>query len=230
MIFLRNNAPVIADVLALVTAVFMSASAWLVFNYAPMEEVMGWPQKIFYFHVPIAIVCYVGFFFTFIGSIGFLWTKDFMWDRVAVSGAETGVVFTILMLATGMLWGRPIWGAYWTWDPRLTTSLILLIIFAGYLILRSRVEDETLRARYAAVMGIVGYADVPLVHYSVKLWSRGIHPVLEKKAGDPGMHPDMYTAFKVCLVTFFLLFILVFIQRLRLETLKDEVERLKTHR
>jgi heme exporter protein C len=98
------------------------------------------------------------------------------------------------------------------------------------LILRSRVEDETLRAKYAAVVGIVGYADVPLVHYSVKLWSRGIHPVLDKSAGDSGMHPDMLTAFQVCLITFFLLFVLVFIQRLRLETLSDEVERLKIHR
>lgn len=230
MKFLKDNAPIAADILAALTAVLMAVSAWMAFNYAPMEEVMGWPQKIFYFHVPLAIMCYVGFLFTFIGSIGFLWKKDFMWDRVAVSGAETGVVFTILVLATGMFWGKPIWGAYWTWDPRLTTSLILLIIFSGYLILRSRVEDETLRAKYAAVMGIVGYADVPLVHYSVKLWSRGIHPVLEKKAGDPGMHPDMYMTLKVCFVTFFLLFILVFIQRLRLETLKDDVERLKTQR
>jgi heme exporter protein C len=230
MSFLKKNAPVIADVLAVVTAIFMAASAWLAFNYAPMETVMGWPQKIFYFHVPIAIMCYVGFLFTFIGSIGFLWTKDFMWDRVAVSGAETGIVFTTLVLATGMFWGKPIWGAYWTWDPRLTTSLILLIIFSGYLILRSRVEDETLRAKYAAVMGIVGYADVPLVHYSVKLWSRGIHPVLEKKAGDPGMHQDMYLALEICFVTFLLLFTLVFIQRLRLETLKDDVNRLKIQR
>ncbi|MBF0291768.1 MAG: cytochrome c biogenesis protein CcsA [Nitrospinae bacterium] len=230
MKFLKDNAPIAADILAVATAVFMALSAWMVFNYAPMEEVMGWPQKIFYFHVPLAIMCYVGFLFTFIGSIGFLWKKDFVWDRVAVCGAETGVVFTILVLATGMFWGKPIWGAYWTWDPRLTTSLILLIIFSGYLILRSRVEDETLRAKYAAVMGIVGYADVPLVHYSVKLWSRGIHPVLEKKAGDPGMHPDMYMALKVCFVTFVLLFFLVFIQRLRLETLKDDVERLKTQR
>lgn len=230
MNFIKNNISLITNALAGVTAVMMAVSVWLVFNYAPMEEVMGWPQKIFYFHVPIAIMCYVGFFLTFAGSIGFLWKKDFKWDRVAVAGAETGVLLTILMLATGMFWGKPIWGAYWTWDPRLTTSLILLIIFAGYLILRSRVEDETLRAKYAAVVGIVGYADVPLVHYSVKLWSRGIHPVLDKSSGDSGMHPDMLTAFQVCLVTFFLLFILVFIQRLRLETLIDEVERLKTHR
>ena len=225
---LRANLPIIADALAALTAVMMAVSIYLVFGFAPMEEVMGWPQKIFYFHVPIAITCYVGFFFCFIGSIGYLWTKNFMWDRIAVAGAETGVLLSILMLATGMLWGKPIWGAYWTWDPRLTTSFVLWLIFAGYLILRGRVEDPVMRAKYAAVMGIVGYADVPLVHYSVKLWSRGIHPVLEKSGGDSGMHPDMFTAFKVCLVTFFLLFLLVFIQRVRVEFLTGEVERLKS--
>ncbi|MBI4665751.1 MAG: cytochrome c biogenesis protein CcsA [Nitrospinae bacterium] len=223
----RKNLPLIADVLTIITGVLMALSVYLVFFHAPLEEVMGWPQKIFYFHVPIAISCYFGFFFTFIGSIGYLWTKDFKWDRLAVAGAETGIVFTILMLGTGMLWARPIWGSYWTWDPRLTTSLILLIIFVGYLILRSRVEDETLRAKYAAVMGIVGYADVPLVHYSVKLWSRGIHPVIERSANDPGMHPDMFTAFKVCIVTFILLFALLLIQRVRLGYVNSEIERLK---
>jgi len=145
------------------TAVMMTLSIYMVFAYAPMEKIMGWPQKIFYFHVPIAISCYVGFFITFVGSIGYLWTKDLRWDRIAVSGADLGVMLATLMLLTGMMWGRPIWGAYWTWDPRLTTSFILWLIFVGYLILRTRVEDEVTRAKYAAVMGIIGYADVPLV-------------------------------------------------------------------
>ncbi|MBI5816109.1 MAG: cytochrome c biogenesis protein CcsA [Nitrospinae bacterium] len=227
MNFVKRSLPAIATALTAASAAMMMVSIYLVFSFAPMEAVMGWPQKIFYFHVPISIMCYIGFFFTFAGSIGYLWTKNFMYDRLALAGAETGVMLSVLMIATGMLWGKPIWGAYWTWDPRLTTSFVLWLIFAGYLILRGRVEDETMRAKYAAVMGIVGYADVPLVHYSVKLWNRGIHPVLEKSGGDSGMHPDMLTAFKACLVTFFLLFLLVFAQRLRCEFVKGEVERLK---
>lgn len=151
-------------------------------------------------------------------------------DHLAVAGAEVGLLCATLTLITGMLWGRPIWGAYWTWDPRLTTTFILWLIYAAYLILRSQVEDETLRAKYAAVMGIVGFADVPLVHFSVKLWSRGIHPVIERGPGDPGMHPDMFTAFKVSLAAMAVLFAVVFILRARVEFLRAEVERLKSAR
>lgn len=230
MNFIKKNIGVISDALTALAAISMAVSIYLVFVHAPLEKVMGWPQKIFFFHVPIAIACYVGFFITFAGSIAYLWTKDLKWDRIAVSGADTGVMFATLVLITGMLWGKPIWGAYWTWDPRLTTSFILWLIFVGYLILRSRVEDEVMRAKYAAVMGIIGYADVPLVHWSVKLWSRGIHPVLEKKPGDPGMHPDMFTALQACFVTFFLLFLLVMIHRVRYELLKGEVGQIKSLR
>ena len=211
-------------ILAALTAVMMLISVYMVIFYAPLEANMGWPQKIFYFHVPIAVICYVGFFITFAGSIGFLMTKNLAWDRYAVSGAEIGVLFATLMLITGMMWGKPIWGYYWTWDPRLTTSLVLWLIFVGYLILRGQVADEMYRARYAAVVGIIGYADVPLVHWSVKLWSRGIHPP------KPGLHPDMKTALMVCFVTFALLFAVVFIQRLRYENLKAAVGALKTSR
>ncbi len=227
MNFIKNNINVIALGLTALGAVLMSVSIYMTFEFAPYEKVMGAPQKIFYFHVPVAIACYLGFFVTFVGSIGYLWTKDLVWDRFAVAGAEIGILFATLMLITGMLWGKPIWGAYWTWDPRLTTSFVLWLIFVGYLILRTRVEDEVLRAKYAAVMGIVGYADVPLVHWSVKLWSRGIHPVIEKTADDPGMHPDMYTAFKYCLITFFILFAIMLVQRVRYGLLKSEVEHIK---
>ncbi len=228
MNFIRNNINVISSALVLVTAVMTLLSIYMIFMFAPMEKVMGAPQKIFYFHVPIAISCYIGFFITFAGSVGYMWTKNLAWDRFAVAGAEVGVVFASLMIVTGMLWGKPIWGAYWTWDPRLTTAFILWLIFAGYLILRTRVDDEVMRAKYAAVVGIIGYADVPLVHWSVKLWSRGIHPVIEKTSSDPGMHPDMFVTFKICFVTISLLFILMFIQRVRYEFLKADVEILKS--
>lgn len=227
MNFIRQNINTITTALTALAAVLMMVSIYLIFFYAPVEKFMGLPQKIFYFHVPIAVIAYIGFFITFVSSIGYLWTNNLYWDRFAVSGAHIGILFIALTLITGMLWGKPVWGAFWTWDPRLTTSFILWLIYAGYMILRSQVDDEHIRAKYAAVMGIVGFADVPLVHYSVKLWSRGIHPVIERSPGDPGMDPAMFTTFKVGMVTIFVLFVVVFIQRVRYEFIKSDVEYLK---
>ncbi len=226
-IILRNIG-VITAALAAVTVVLMLLSIYMIFVFAPVEQFMGMPQKIFYFHVPIAMISYVGFFITFVCSIAYLVTGNLTWDRFAICGAQIGVLYITLTLLTGMLWGKPIWGVYWSWDPRLTTSFVLWLIYAGYLVLRSAVEDETMRAKYAAVMGIVGFADVPLVHYSVKLWSRGIHPVIERGPGDPGMHPDMFTTFKVSMITMLLLFVLLFITRVRYEFLAAEVEHIKS--
>jgi len=222
MNFIRRNIAIITNALTILAAVMMVFSIYLIFFYAPVEQFMGLPQKIFYFHAPIAMMCYVGFFITFVSSIGYLWTSSLHWDRFAVSGAHTALLFIALTLITGMLWGKPIWGAYWTWDPRLTTSFILWLIYAGYMILRSQVDDEYIRAKYSAVMGIVGFADVPLVHYSVKLWSRGIHPP------RPELHPAMLSTFKVTIVTIFILFVVVYIQRVRYEFIKCDVEHLKT--
>jgi heme exporter protein C len=210
-----------AKAATVLAAIAVPVAIYMTFIYAPVEAVMGWPQKIFYFHVPIAVLTYLGFMVTFAGSIGYLWKNDMKWDRYAVVGAEVGVLFASLMLITGMLWGRPIWGAYWTWDPRLTTSLVLWLIFVGYLLLRSQVGEPTMRAKYAAVVGIVGYADVPLVHYSVQLWSRGIHPP------KPELHPDMATALKVSFVAITLVFVALFLTRLRYEILRDRVDRIK---
>jgi len=227
MNFIRRNISVVTGALTVLAAVMMTISIYLIFFYAPVEKVMGLPQKIFYFHAPIAIMCYVGFFITFVSSIGYLWTSSLHWDRFAVSGAHTGLLFIALTLITGMLWGKPIWGAYWTWDPRLTTSFIMWLIYAGYMVLRSQVDDEYIRAKYSAVMGVIGFADVPLVHYSVKLWSRGLHPVIERAPGDPGMDPAMFSTFKVCVITIFILFVVVFIQRVRYEFIKCDIEHLK---
>ncbi|MBF0171439.1 MAG: cytochrome c biogenesis protein CcsA [Nitrospinae bacterium] len=221
MKFLRDNAQTLLLLACVGGAALAPLGAWMAFVYAPEEAVMGAPQRIFYFHVPVATFCYVGFFITFAGSIGYLWTKDMAWDRWAVAGAEVGVMLASLMMLTGMLWARPIWGAWWTWDPRLTTSLVLWLIFVGYLILRSQVDDETTRAKFAAVMGIVGYADVPLVHYSVKLWSRGIHPP------KPELHPDMKTALLFGFAAVACMFAVTLILRVRLGFAAAALARLK---
>jgi len=211
-------------------AFLIPASMYMVFVYAPVEASMGLPQKIFYYHVPIAILCYAGFFLCFAGSAAYLYTGNEDYDAIALSGAEVGTLFITLVLITGMLWARPSWGAWWTWDPRLTTSLVLWLIYAGYIILRSQVEEPVLRAKYAAVMGIVGFVDVPIVHFSVQLWTRGIHPTLDKTAPDRGMDPMMLNALKVCFPTVALIFLLLFATRLQYEFLLRRLDRLKATR
>jgi heme exporter protein C len=221
MKFLKDNASRLTWLACVAGAVLVPVAAAMAFLYAPEEAIMGAPQRIFYFHVPIAILCYVGFFITFVGSIGYLWTKKMVWDRWAVAGAEVGVLLAVLMTLTGMLWARPIWGAWWTWDPRLTTALVLLAIFAAYLVFRGQVADEALRAKYAAVVGVVAYADVPLVHYSVQLWNRGIHPP------KPELHPDMAVALKFGFAAMFVLVAATLLLRVRYGFLEAEVARLK---
>ncbi|MDH4183875.1 MAG: cytochrome c biogenesis protein, partial [Nitrospinota bacterium] len=170
---IKKNLDLAIKLLMAAVALAAPVSMYMIFAYAPLEVSMGAPQKIFYYHVPIAILCYVGFFICFAASAAYLYSGQEDYDVFALTGAEVGTLFITLVLITGMLWGRPSWGAYWTWDPRLTTSLVLWLIYAGYLMLRSQVDDPTMRAKYAAVMGIVGFVDVPIVHFSVQLWTRG---------------------------------------------------------
>jgi heme exporter protein C len=137
---------------------------------------MGHLQKIMYVHVPSAWVSMVAFLVVFIASILYLMKRDIRHDLVAASAAEVGVILTALTLALGSIWGRPTWGIWWTWDPRLTTTAILLLIYVGYLALRSFTEDEDRRARWAAAVGILGFLNVPIVYMSVRWW-RTIHQV-----------------------------------------------------
>lgn len=183
--------------------------------------------RIVYFHVPVAIMDYIGFFIAFVGSVGYLWKKDMKFDRWAVVGVELGVLFCTLMLATGMIWGKQRWGAWWLWEPRLTTSLILLAIYIGYLVLRSMVENEVTRARYSAVYGIVGFIDVPVVHYAIKMWGSIMHPVVIKGPTNPGMSQEMIVALRISMLAFLVLFATIFLLRLRVENLSAEARRLK---
>ncbi len=177
--------------------------------------------RILYFHVPTAIMAYLGFFMVFVGSIGYLWKKNPMYDRWAVAGADLGVHFCALMLITGMIWGKQRWGAWWIWEPRLTSALILLIIFSGYLILRGVVENKVTQARYAAVYGIIGFLDVPLVHFAIKLWGSIMHPP------KPAMDPMMKIALWISMFAFFFTFVVIYLMRLRYEKGKAELSRLK---
>ena len=163
--------------LAVLSGVLIIVALALVFLYVPTVTQDGHPfaQRIFYFHVPVDWVAFLSFFVVFLASIAYLRTRNQKWDNIAKSSAEIGIVFTTLMLVTGMIWARPAWGVYWVWDPRLTTALVLWFIYIAYLLVRSYAGEEIRGARFAAVLGIVGFIDVPIVALAIVLW-RTQHP------------------------------------------------------
>jgi heme exporter protein C len=148
----------------------------LAFATSPPDRDMGHLQKIMYVHVPAAWSAFVCFFVVFLASIHYLWRREERSDLLAASAAEVGTVFTALTLVLGSIWGRPTWGVWWTWDARLTSTAVLLVIFVGYLALRSFADDPDRRARWSAAVGILGALNVPIVYMSVKWW-RTLHQV-----------------------------------------------------
>lgn len=181
----------------------MLASLFMIFEYVPTEADEGIVQRIFYFHVPCAWVAFAAFGLVAIAGILYLWLGDQIWDDLGYASAETGMVFCTLMLVSGSLWARPIWGVWWTWDSRLTTTFILWLMYGGYLILRASADDTAQVARFAAVVGLVAALDVPVVIASVRLW-RTIHPaVLVTKQGGHGLEdPRMVATLLVSLAAF----------------------------
>jgi heme exporter protein C len=181
---------------------FAAAQATALMISAPDRD-MGHLQKIIYVHVPSAWVAMVAFTVVFVSSILYLWKRDIRHDLVAASAAEVGVILSALTLALGSIWGRPTWGIWWTWDPRLTTTAILLLIYAGYLALRSFTEDEDRRARWAAAVGILGFLNVPIVYMSVRWW-RTIHQV---QSTPSTMDPNYVIGLRLNAFAFLFLFI-----------------------
>jgi heme exporter protein C len=188
------------------TLIAMVAALYLVFIYVPTDQAQGIVQRIFYFHVPIAMMTYASVAAVAIGSAIYLWNGSLVADRIARTGAELALLFCTLVLTTGPIWAKPIWGTWWTWDARLTSTLILWLIFASYLMLRSVSVGEQ-GARYAAVLGLVGAVDVPIINRSVYWW-RTIHPaVIQNREGGSGLSdPSMQLAFAVSVLAFLLLF------------------------
>ena len=160
---------------------------------APREAIEGEVQRLFYIHVPSAIAAYLAFFVLFVASIAVLWTRDLRFDAVARAAAGVGVLFTALTLATGAIWGKPIWGTWWAWDARLTSTLVLLLIYSGYLLARSLSDSNDVQAaRYAAVFAIIGFVDIPIINMSVRWW-RTLHPdpILTGGLGDQALPTSM---------------------------------------
>lgn len=165
----------LAPVLAMAGGFLLAFTLWLILVYAPIETQMRLPQKIFYLHMPLAWWGLLSFFLVFVASCAYLVTRKEAWDILAGAAAEVGLVLAVLALATGSIWGKPSWGIWWTWDARLTTTLVMCFVYAGYLILRGLDMQPRRRSRLAAVVGIVAFLDVPLVFVSARLWSY-IHP------------------------------------------------------
>ena len=189
-----------------------------VFFWVPTDAKQGPPQRIFYVHVPTALIAYLAFGMVLLGSLAYLKTQNRRWDAFAYASAEVGVLFTGCNIVTGMLWGRPEWGTYWTWDPRLTTTFVMLLIYVGYLLFRAMATDPSRGARLAAVIGIVGFVNVPLVHYSVDWWN-GLHPnmALIKTSGPQDLPFSMLITMLWMTAVFAGLFILLMMLRMRLE-------------
>ncbi len=208
----------------LLTYVLMLLALYTIFIYAPVEKTMGVIQKIFYIHVPSAFLAYLAFFITFIASIIYLYRKDPKWDTVAHCAVETGVIFCTIVLITGPIWARPIWNVWWTWDPRLTTTLILWFTYVAYLMLRRSVKENR-RANLAAVFGIIGFINVPITFFSIRLW-RTIHPVVITSRGLNMSWPMKFSLI-ITFIAFCFLFFALLISRIRLERLKMNIEEIK---
>lgn len=159
----------------IVTALMFVAVTIMVFTYTPVEQSMGMVQKIFYVHLPVAINTFVAALIVFIASIGYLWQRQLWWDDLAAAAGKVTVLFCAVVLLTGMTWAKSAWGVWWTWSPRLTFSLVLLLLYVVYLIIRPSIDSPQRRAVICAVYGIVAFLDVPLVYLSVKLMP-DIHP------------------------------------------------------
>lgn len=186
-------------------------------------------QRMFYIHVPSAWISYLAFTVVLIGSLAYLASHSQKWDHIAHASAEVGVVFTGITLVTGMIWGKPVWGAFWRWEPRLTTTLVLFLIYVGYLTFRTMATDPQRGARIAAVIGTVGFIDVPLVHFSVQ-WYRGQHPlpvVVNPKDGAQ-LPTEMLITLLYMVALFSLIYAVLLALRVRLGRQRLEVETLET--
>ncbi|MFQ5514125.1 MAG: cytochrome c biogenesis protein [Myxococcota bacterium] len=211
-----------ARILGLLALIAIGAWLGMVVFLAPVERVQGIVQKIFYVHVPCVLPAYLGFLLTALGGIGYLRTRRSQWDRLALSGAEVGVIFCSLIVVTGPIWAKPVWGHWWVWDLRLTSTLVLWFIYVAYLFLREFAFGSDTARTFASIYGIVGTAAIPFVYYAVDL-ARGstLHPSSPVREGLP---PAMTWTLLSGLAAFVLVFGYLVARRLELARLEAAVE------
>ena len=197
--------------------------------FTPLEATQGPAQKILYVHAPAAWVAFMAFGLVGLTSVLYLWLREERLDRVAESSAEVGVVFTTVVLITGPLWGKPIWGAYWTWDARLTLTLFLWFVYVAYIVLREAIDDRAMRARYSAVLGILGSLLIPFIHLSVYLF-RTLHPMpILMKPSAPSLPGEMLTTLLLSFASFTLLYVALLRARYRFAVERDEAHPMEAH-
>ncbi|MCL7972876.1 MAG: cytochrome c biogenesis protein CcsA [marine benthic group bacterium] len=207
--------------LGILAVTTMVVGSWVGLVVVPADAAQGNVQRLMYVHVPAAWLAFLAFFIVFVMSVLYLIQRDPRWDRVGASSAEIGVVFTVVTLLLGMLWGKPTWGVYWTWDPRLTTTAILLAIYVGYLALRSFADDEEKRARWSAIVGVIGFVNVPIVYMSVTWW-RTLH---QPPSSPRSVAPDILWTLMLNLAAFTLVYAYLMVRRIRLAKLEGELEK-----
>lgn len=208
-------------VLGWLTLLGLAATAVFALAVVPADAEQGDVQRLMYVHVPAAWLAFLSFGVVFLASVAYLRTGRIRWDRIAVASAEIGVLFCVLTLILGSLWGRPVWGTWWTWDPRLTTTVVLLLIYVGYLSLRNVADSPSRRAHWSAVVGVVGFVDVPIVHMSV-VWWRSLHQEATViRPGAPTMDPSMLVALLLGTVAFSVAYGYLMAVRLRVGRLED---------
>jgi heme exporter protein C len=205
-------------------------AAYMAFFYAPLEVTMGAVQRVFYFHVATAWVGMLGFIFAAVIAVIYLRTHDMKWDIIGLSAVEISLVFFFITLVLGSIWARPIWNAWWTWEPRLTTAIILEMIYLAYLLLREGIEDPERRARFGAVYTLIGAISVPITFFSIR-YMRTIHPVVIGGGNDSAssfrMEPQMLQTMLFAIFAFSIIFVTLFWHRIRLGQFAEKVEQLK---
>ena len=201
-----------------------------IFLKLPIETSQGFPQKIMYLHVPSFIATYLAFFEVFAFSIAYLWKRDLMFDQIAKVSAEVGLIFCALLLVTGAIWGRPTWGTYWVWDARLTTTLLLFLIFMGYFLLRMAMNDRDKEARLASVLGIIGCLDIPIIHKSVEWW-RTLHQPstlfkVDSGKASPSISPELLTPLIASIIVMLLFYLYLLLLRYQTEIRREQLNQL----
>ena len=207
--------------------IFLIVGILLAFWWAPVDSSsMGFSQKIFYYHAPIAETALVAFGIAFVAAILYLRSQDPKWDRLGYVCVRLGLVFSIMVMITGMIWGKASWGTWWAWEPRLTTFLLVCFLYVAYWVLRSVVEEEQRRATYAAVFAIIAFIDVPITFFATRFLPEGLHPVVIT-TGDTGMEGSMFASFFISMIGMTLLLVALIRSELVVEKLKDRVTDLK---
>jgi len=207
--------------LNVMTLLSLVAALYMAFIYAPRERIMGEVQRIFYFHVASAWLGMIAFLVVFICSILYLWKGRLVFDRIAACSGEIGVVFTTIVLTTGPIWAKQAWGVWWTWDPRLTSALVMWVMYVAYLVLRASLPESRKKLQFAAVYAIVAFLDVPIVFFSIRWWRRGMHP------SDMVIDPQMIQALIVACIAFTLLYFLLLRVRLDVQRQQDRLDHIR---